>query len=218
MSGSVPTTPEYELTSSSSEHFPPPMRAIRHVIDFLKWRFSLLPAGAYHWAPETEDTQDQNGSEIFIGSETPIRVADVGARPAITVARSQLAFQGVGIGDLAFHDMRSGAKAYMDMLPTTLVINVLCRMGFVAERLAWHVTREIFTLREELIKTEPCILYTGSKPMLSPPSPAGALVDTAAEDWSVVVVSMPLYLQMTTSKMPLNRTIWNRTNWNLRST
>lgn len=216
MTAVLPPDPMHPLASMDRGFLPPHLKAIVHVLDFLKWRFSLLPVGAYRWNPETEDSPDQAESEIFIGADTPIRVVQVGKRPAITVLRSTLAFQGVGIGDLAFHDMRTGGKAYMDLLPTTLCINVLSRMPEVAERLAWHVTEQLWTLREELIKTEPCILLTGTKPVLGPPSPAGAFVDTEKPDWSVVTVTLPLYLQHTTSKMPLNRPIWNRTKWNLR--
>lgn len=216
MTAVLPPDPMHPLASMDRGFLPPHLKALVHVLDFLKWRFSLLPVGAYRWNPETEDSPDQAESEIFIGADTPIRVAQVGKRPAITVLRSTLAFQGVGIGDLAFHDMRTGGKAYMDLLPTTLCINVLSRMPEVAERLSWHVTEQLWTLREELIKTEPCILLTGTKPVLGPPSPAGAFVDTEKSDWSVVTVTLPLYLQHTTSKMPLNRPIWNRTKWNLR--
>lgn len=211
----TPTTPEYALTSSDPGHLPPTLRSIRHIVDFLKWRFSLLPVGSFHWSPEAEDSPDQGDSEIFIGTDTPISTTIVGARPAITVARSQLAFQGVGIGDLAFNDLRTGAKAYMDLLPTTLVIYVLTRMPFVAERLAFFIAEQLWVLREEIIKTEPCILYLGAKPMLSPPSPAGVLVDAPTNEWSCVTMTMPLYLQHTASKYPLNRVILNKLNLKL---
>lgn len=215
---SVGVSPEYALGSMDPRFLPIELRATRHIIDFLKWRFSLLPTGTYRWNPETEDTQEQVESEIFIGADTPIKTTIVGQRPAITVLYSTSAFQGVGIGDLAFHDLNTGAKAYMDLVPTTLCIAVLCRVGFVAAKLAGFVREQIFTLREEIVKTEHCILYVGTKPVVSPPSPASSFVDTEKEDWSVVSITMPMYLQVTTSKMPLNKPIWNRTKWNLRST
>lgn len=209
MTAVTPTSPDFDVTSSDPTLWPPPLRAIRHITSFVKWRFSLLPPGAYHWAPESEDTPDQKGSEVFIGTSTPLRASIVGQRPAITVERAGLGYAGLGIGDLAFHDLRNGAKAYQDMLPTTLVITVLSRIGVVAERLAFFIQDQIFTLRDELIKTEPCILYTGAKASLSPAQPAGARLDPVASDWMAVVLSMPLFLQHSTSKMPLNRPIVN---------
>jgi hypothetical protein len=206
MSTITPNTPEYRLTSKNPDHYPPAMRAVFTFISFIKWRFSLAPTGAFRWLSETENTPDQKGSEIFIAHAVPLKGETVGMRPAITVSRSTVAFQGVGIGDLAFHDMATGAKAYQDLIPTTVVINVLSRIPFVADRLAHFVQEEIFTMREEIIRTEPCILYTGAKATLPPPQPAPPLMITGADhEWSVAQILIPTFLQHTTSKLPLNK-------------
>lgn len=205
MSGVTPSSPDYAIGQNDVAQYPPTLKAQRHVIDFLQWRFSLLPVGAFHWQPEDRDSPEGGTrSEIYISADTPLPAQAVGERPAITLSRSQLQFQGVGLGDVAFHDQRTGAKAYMDMMPTTLVINVLSRISFVAERLAFFVQDQIFTLREEIVRTEPCILNLGSRTTMSPPSPAGALIDSTEPDWINVSLFMPLYLQHTTSFHPIN--------------
>lgn len=43
--------------------------------------------------------------------------------------------------------------------------------------------------------------------MVSPPSPAGTLVDTTEMEWTTVVLSYPCYLQHATTMMPLNKPI-----------
>lgn len=204
MSGLSPTTPEGYL---SGQHFPPTFELVRHIISFLKWRFSTLPPGAYQWKPESENSPEQAGSEIFISADTPIKPQVVGKRPAITVLRSAATFQGVGIGDLAFVDLQTGSQVRMDLVPTNLMINVLSRMPVEAEQLAWFIQEQIFTFREEIVKSMPRLLYTGAKASLSAPSPAGALVDSTDFEWCVVVVSFPAYLQTSTTKFPLNKKI-----------
>lgn len=204
MSGITPTTPEGYL---SGQHFPPTFELVRHIISFLKWRFSTLPAGAYQWKPEAENSPDQAGAEIFISADTPIKTQVVGKRPAVTVLRSAASFQGVGIGDLAYVDLRTGAQVRMDLIPTNLMINVLSRMPIEAETLAWFIQEQIFTFREEIVKSMPQLLYTGAKATISAPTPAGALVDSTDFEWCAVVVSYPAYLQHGTTKLPLNKKI-----------
>lgn len=204
MSASTPTIPEAWI---GRDVYPPTYQLIRHVISFLKWRFSKLPAGAYQWKPETESSPDQAGSEVFISADTPINPQQVGQRPAITVSRGGASFQGVGQGDWAFTDFATGSKVRMDIIPTMLIINVLSKLPVEAEKLAWFCLEQIWTFREEITKTEPCIFNLGAKPSIMPPSPAGALVESTDFEWSVVVVSFPTYLQHSTSKLPLNQKI-----------
>lgn len=204
MTAFMPSSPDFALQQNNAAMYPPTVRAVYHLVSFLQWRFSLLPAGAYHWAPEDQDAPEGVRSEIYISGDTPLPARAVGDRPAITVLRSQLAFQGVGMGDVADHNLRTGGKAYMDLLPTTLCVNVLSRLAFVSERLAWFVQDQIFTLREEIIRTEKCILALGARTTMAPPSPAGALVDTVESDWINVALYLPVYLQHRTSNVPIN--------------
>lgn len=196
--------PAYALTRNEAAFYPPTLKIIHHFVAFLKWRFSLLPVGTYHWVEEGPDGRD---SEIFIGASTPINTQVVGQRPAITVLRSQAAFQGMGMGDRMHTNWATGGRTYLDMIPTTVVINVLSRIDIVAERLAFFVQEQFFTLREELIRTEPCLLYCGARTSISPPSPAGTLTDSVKPDWTCVSLALPVFLQHVTSKMPVNKPI-----------
>lgn len=205
MTANTPTAPESPYVGR--DIYPPTFQLVRHFISFLKWRFSRLPAGAYQWKPETESSPDQAGSEVFISADTPINPQQVGQRPAITVLRAAASFQGAGIGDWAFTDFATGAKVRMDIIPTNVMINVLSKFPVEAERLAWFCAEQIWTFREEIVQEEPSILYTGSRPSISAPSPAGALVDSTDFEWTVVVVSFPAYLQHSTTKLPLNKKI-----------
>jgi hypothetical protein len=148
---------------------------------------------------------DQKGSEIFISADTPIEADEhVGQRPAITVLRSTAAFQGIGIGDRSYVDWRTGAHHKMDIIPTTLNINVLSRISLEAENLAWFVGSHIWILRESLVRGQSGLLYMGNRPTFSAPSPAGSLVTPDTEhNWVVVSVSFPVYLQHSMSALPL---------------
>jgi len=214
MSANTPTTPETPYLSR--DFYPPTYQLVRHIISFLKWRFSKLPSGAYQWKPETESTPDQAGSEVFIGADTPIQVQQVGQRPAITVLRAPAMFQGVGIGDWAFTDLSTGAQSRMDIIPTNVMINVLSRLPVEAERLAWFCAEQIWTFREEIVKSEPSILYVGARPSISPPTPAGALVDSTDYEWTGIVVAFPAWLQHCTHKLPLNQKTLNKISTNIK--
>jgi hypothetical protein len=201
----TPTAPEAFLAGAA---LPPTFEVVRHVVDFLQWRFSKLPVGGYQWRPE--DGQSETGvgqSEIVITADTPINPVVVGQRPAITVLRGQGAFSGLGINDRAFIDLKTGTEVKMDIFPTTLMVNVLSQLPVEAERLAWFAVEEIWSFREEIIKSLPSLLYLGQRPSISPPSPAGTLVQSTEHEWVVVVCAFPTYLQHVTTKQPLNRPI-----------
>jgi hypothetical protein len=204
MTAVTPASQDYAIQQNLVSQYPPTLRALRTVIAFIQSRFALLPVGAYHWQPEDPDSMEGSRSEIYIAGDTPLPTQAVGDRPAITVLRSQLQFQGAGIGDVAYHDWRTGAKAYMDLLPTTFSINVLSRLAFVAERLAFFVQDQLFTLREEIVRADKCIFALGQRNSMSAPSPAGALIDSTESDWIAVSIFMPVYLQHTTSFLPIN--------------
>jgi hypothetical protein len=210
MSAASPTIPEGPF---GRDQYAPLFQVVRHFVSFLKWRFSLLPQGSYRFDAETENTPEQKNSEIFIGADTPIRSDVVGKRPAITVLRTQAAFSGLGIGDLAFRDLATGGHSRMDLVPTNIMINCLSQEPVEAEMLADFCRQQVSAFREEIVKaSNGLLLYTGSKPMLSAPSPAGSLVDTVEDDWRVVVVSFPTYIQDVIHVLPLNKKILNGVN------
>lgn len=200
----TPTAPEAYLQGSKA--YPPTYEIIRHLTSFLQWRFSKLPKGGYQWRCDDPGDAGQGQSDIFIGGDTPIDPTVVGQRPAITLLRATAAFQGVGLDDLAFVQMKTGATTQMDLIPTTIMVNVLSTIPVEADRLAWFVTEQIRGFRRDIIRSLPSLLYMGQRPSMSAPSPAGALVASSEHEWTVVVVSFPTFLQHATSVEPLNRT------------
>lgn len=198
-------TPEGQPNPETSS---PLVRLQRVFVDFVKGLFAQVPRGqGYHWEVSSGTAQDQEGSDIWIGTETPIDPEITGIRPSIVVGRGSAAFHGIGLGDLAYVDQQTGAVVKMDMIPTTLTINVLSRVKFEAEELAWFVAVHIWTFRSEILAGNDFIMYTGQRPQLSSPSAAGSLVGgpQSDEDWVVVTISMPVYLQHMTVKSPLNK-------------
>lgn len=201
----TPTTPEGPVVGYG--RFAPTFEVVRHIVSFLKWRFSQLPQGAYRY-DDSDESPEQKNTEIFIGADTPIRTQVVGKRPAITVLRGQIAGAGLGLGDRAFLDFATGAKVRMDMYPTTLMINILSTEPVEAEGIAWFVMEQISALRDEIAKaSNGLILYLGQRMMLSPPSPAGTLVDSTEVEWTAVVLACPCYLHHQVTMLPLNRPI-----------
>jgi len=216
MTAQSPTVPEGPIVGRGQ--FSPLFDVVRLFVNFLQWRFSLAPQGSYRYV-DTSVGPEESDTEIFIGSDSPIQTSVVGKRPAITVLRSQAAFAGLGIGDRAFLDLATGAKVRMDMIPTNIMVNCLSREQVEAEGLAWFVRKEISALRDDICKaSNGLVMYTGSKMMLSPPSPAGSLIDTVDTDWTVVVVAIPTYLHIQDTALPLNKPIVGKINTTMTTT
>ncbi len=208
MTGTVATTPEYGLAES------PLVAAQNEIISFLKWRFAQNGAGAYQWKPETEESQDQGGSEVFISADTPVNSSHVGQRPAITVMRASAAFQGTGLNDRVYLNWATGSTTRLDIVPTNIMVCALSRIPVEAERLAWFCAKAVFDWREEIIKhSAGLFLYLGQRASVMPPTPAGALVqDSANHEWCAVVAGFPCYLNESSSIHPLNKKILRGVN------
>lgn len=186
----------------------PFVQIVRRTIEFLQGLHAQCPPGSYRWCPGELTNPDENESEIWIGADNPVSSDLIGKRPAITVLRGAASFQGVGIGDRAFYDAKTGGMVKMDILPVTLMINVLSRFPLEAEQLAWFEMQHIWALREELMRNQSGIMYTGQRPSISPPTPAGSLIAPDTEhNWTVVSVSFPTYLQHSTTTIPTGRPI-----------
>ena len=179
---------------------------VAHLCDFLQWRFSLLPAGAYRYVRAPDGAVD-NTSEIHISMDFPIRPDIVNQRPAITVFRSGIQFQGLSLGDLAYYDPTSGAKSRVDLAPTTMMVAVLSRVPVETEFLAMFVHQQLSAFRDAIVQSFPDVLSFGQRASLSPPSPPGALVQSTDVDWTAVILSFPTYLTDKHIITPLNKPI-----------
>ena len=184
----------------------PLIHIVRHTVSFIKGLYAQCPEGAYRWDPATDDSPAQGGSEIFIASDTPIDTKEyVGFRPAITVVRGPAAFRGIGLNDQAYVDLSTGAVSKMDIIPTTIFINVLSRIPYEAEQLAWFTGSNLWNLRSVFMKNQSGILFMGNRPTYNSVSPAGSLVVPDTEhNWVTASVSFPVYLQHSAHRMPLH--------------
>ncbi len=203
------TISEDLLTSNGVGSFDPITRVAHHLIDFVRWRFSLLPAGAYRWDPASELIDSQKSSEILIMYEGPVDAAKAGARPAITAAIGQSSFQGVGLNDRTHVDWATGAQTRMDLIPTMLRLHFLSTMPVEARRLAFFATNEIWALRDDIIVTCDDLLQIGQRPILSEPTPAGSLiaVPSVTHEWVAVTVQFPAFIQHCVTTHPMNKRI-----------
>jgi hypothetical protein len=200
----TPTAPEYMVPEDWTGS--PFLHLKRVLVKFLKGLHAQCPVGAYRWDPDSEGSAEQVGSEVWIGMDAPINPQIVGDRPAITVLRGPGSFQGIGIGDNAFSDLRTGGQVLMDILPVTVTVNVLSRVPLEAEGLSWFGGKHIWALREVIMKGEAGIMFLGNRPNFSPPTPAGSLVGPDVEhNWVVCSVMFPCYLQTSVTRVPLNK-------------
>lgn len=175
-----------------------------HLCDFLQWRFSLLPTGAFRYARRTDGGVDET-SEIHISTDFPMNPDVIGQRPAISVFRSGAQLQGIGIGDRGFLDFASGAEMRADLVPLNIMVGVLSGTPWEAEALAWHALNEISAFRNVIVKTSPDLVYLGNRPSLTPPGPPGAMVDSPADNWRAVIIGFPAFLSYKHIVTPLNR-------------
>jgi hypothetical protein len=93
-----------------------------------------------------------------------------------------------------------------------------CSVPVVSERLAWFVSTQIRSLWKMITKkSDGLILSMGQQISISPISPAGALVNDPTGDWTTVTIGIPVYLQHSVSRMPLNQITFEDFNLNMRS-
>lgn len=192
------TAPEHQLP------LPPWAALVSHITDFLRWQFSMHPPGAYRFSA-TDGAVDER-SELWIGSEFPIKPDTPGQRPAISVFRSAAQFNGLSIGDLGFVDIAGDKRMLTDLVPLNLMVGVLCRHQLEAEILAGAVVELIFGYRREIIANMGNLLYIGNRPSISPPSPPGQLVEGSAfPDWTAVMIGFPAFVNFKLTIEPLNK-------------
>lgn len=206
MTVNYPTIPESYLGPGA---YPPTFEVQRHLVSFLRWQFSKLPPGAYHWDDTNAESPDQSGSEVFITTESPLGVEKVGKRPAIQVSRAAAQAQGYGFANNLYTDPATGKATRLDLLPTHLMVNVLSTVPVEAERIAFFCFERIFALREAIVASLPCLLSIGANIGIPPPMPAGSLIDQAAgtAKWYVVQLSVPTFIQYANTAEPLNKRI-----------
>lgn len=194
-SNRVPTT-----TPQLSDFRTSPLEFVRMLYaSFIQGLFYAAPKGAYHWEPDET-------SEIFISDENPLKSTNIGARPAVTIARGPVQAHGLGFDDMERYDMATGSKTKSILIPGTMTIHVVSRVDLECERIAWVIFEQIWANREILLQSG--MFEIGRGAVIGAPSPAGSIVQCdAGEEWYLVSVSSPFQFNRSTKVTPLGKRI-----------
>lgn len=191
------TEPRGALPSSSFKYNP--LQHIRYLYAvFVQGLFYAAPPGAYHWAPELEDT------EIVITAEAPLRLTTLNDRPGITFTRSPIGFRHLGFDDLLKYDAASGQKMKGVLLPGTMVINCCSRNDLESEHIAWVVMEHLWLLRDRLMQQG--FYEVGRNLQIGSPSKPGSIIEgDGGEEWYCTSVISPFQFQRTSVFTPLGQ-------------
>jgi hypothetical protein len=175
---------------------------------FLQGLFAQAPKGTYHW------DSDQKLSEIYLTDESPVNAEQVGTRPAITLARTQVSLQSLGFDDMMSYNGQTGQKQKTVLIPGNAVLGVVSRNSVEVEQIAWVCTEHIWLLRDTLMKFG--FFDVGRNITIGAVSPAGKVVaQDGGKGWYIVNVVCPFHLYRTSQFYPLNQTIVKNIEANL---
>ena len=175
---------------------------IRAYIAFFQTIFEGAERGHFHWAPSLEET------ELVITEESPVNLESIEQRPAISVILGPTRFNGSSLDDLQAIDMHNAKETHTDLIPGTITINCLSRVGHECRFLAWQCARHMWILRKLFIK-ESHIHEANRNISIGAVTPAGALVSGDTEgEWLNVPVQTPFFLQWTDTVLSLTHD-WN---------
>lgn len=162
--------------------------ATRTCIVFLQTLFSYAPKGQFHWSDDDEH------SDLVITDDAPVHVEVVEKRPAIVTVRSASAFAGIGLDQLEYMDIKTGAESHTDLISGNLTFNCMSRVKVQAEYLGWQVARHIWIFKHYLMKQG--FHKIGEQIQMLSPSPPKALIqgDTESEIVNVAIV-VPFHFQ-----------------------
>lgn len=162
--------------------------ATRTCLVFLQALFSDAPKGCFHWEADDEQT------DIIITDDAPLHTEVIEKRPAIVTVRSATAFAGIGLDQLEYLDIKTGAESHTDLISGNLTFNCLSRVKVQAEYLGWQVARHIWIFKHYLMKQG--FHKIGEQIQMLSPSPPKSLIqgDTESEVVNVAVV-VPFHFQ-----------------------
>ena len=174
-----------------------PLEQVRTLyVGFCQGLFAAAPRGTFHWTPYLEET------EIIITDESPIHVATIGMRPAISFTRGPVQSYSLGQDDMLSYDFATGKKKKSILVPGTMSINCCSRVDLESERLAWIVAEQLWMHREQLMREG--FFEIGRQFVVGAPSPAGSIVSgDSADEWFATTVSSPFQFYRTSQSTPL---------------
>ena len=156
--------------------------ATRTCIIFLQELFRAAPKGCFHW------NESDKLTDLIITDESPLHTEVMEKRPAIVTVRSATAFAGIGLDQLEYLDMKTGAESHKDLISGNLTFNCMSRVKVQAEYLGWQVARHIWIFKHYLMQQG--FHKIGEQIQMLSPSPPKALIsgDTEGEIINVAVV------------------------------
>lgn len=202
MAAKVPETQGRPTFPGSSFKYTP----LRHVrvlfITFVQGLFQAAPKGCYHWV------DDEETSDIIITNENRIDPEILNKRPVITFTRGPIQFYSLGIDDRVNYDFALDKKRKGVLVPGTMTINCVSRVGLEAEDLAWVVAEHIWLLRDLLMKAG--FFEIGRNPQIGSPSPAGSIItNDQGDEYTAVPITVPFQFARDSSFTPLGKQIVN---------
>ncbi len=174
----------------------PLLYAQKLYVRFLQGLFNFNEDGKLHWEPEEERT------EIVIRAEAPLDLKTVGKRPAITVVMGPTQFQGLGIDQMMYMDLRTERRVHADLVSGHMVIYCLSETDVVAQWIAHLVVSGTLANRRLLEGSGGFHQIARPATSQNSPSPPGGLVTGDPKGLVMVQVNIPFSFQWTWSAEP----------------
>lgn len=169
-------------------------------IQFVQGLFAAAPPGTYRWTPQLHDT------EIIVTDENPINVDVVGKRPAVSFTRGPVQSNTLGFDDMLEYQFDTGRKKKGVLIAGMMNVNCCSRVDLESENIAWIIAEQLWMHRELLMKAG--FFEIGRNFIISPPSPAGSIVNTdSGDEWYATTVSLPFQFSRTSQITPINKHI-----------
>lgn len=170
------------------------------LLQFIQGLFWYLPRGNYHWEPNVTE------SEIVVTDESPLKVKEYGTRPCISITRSPIVLNSLGLDDMVSYDMQTNTKKKSVIVPGNMTINCCSRESIESENLAFFVAEHLWLLRDVLQKKS--IYQIGQNIGIGAASPAGSLVMAdQGDEWTATSAAVPFQLVRTGAVTPLGQKI-----------
>lgn len=171
----------------------------RVFLTFLQGLFEQFPEGSYRWS------SDEKLSEVAITDQVPIPKERVDQKPQIVTMRGPAQFANLTLDQMRKLDPRTGSKERTDLISCTMTINVICKNGVEAERLAWIIMRHIRTFKT-LIQRKG-LHKVGDEVSMTPESPPGSFVQEPDPEFVLISVYAPFFFQWTEVTTPLDASV-----------
>lgn len=163
---------------------------------FLQGLFEQMPTGSYHWSP------DEENSEIEITDQVPIPRQRVEQKPQIVSMRGPARFANLTLDQMRTVNPRTGMKERTDLVSATMTVNVICKNGIEAQRLAFFIATHIRTFKTAIQRKG--MHKVGDELEVGPESPPGSMVAEPDPDMVMIQVYLPFHFQWTQRDTPLN--------------